>query len=64
MALTALALAGTVGFSGSILYNRMLDDRIDKMRTAAEIAIGYAQLLENQVKAGKLSRADAIARWG
>jgi methyl-accepting chemotaxis protein len=61
--LTALALAGAVGFSGRILYNRMLEDRIDKMRTAAEMATGYAQLLEDQVKAGKLGRADAIVRW-
>ncbi len=61
--LAALALAGAVGISATILYHRMLDDRIDKMRTAAELATGYAQSLEDQVKAGKLSRADAVARW-
>jgi methyl-accepting chemotaxis protein len=61
--LAALALAGTVVLSADTLYHRMLDDRIDKMRAAAEIAVGHAQLLENQVKAGKLSRADAIVRW-
>ncbi|HTI84770.1 MAG TPA: methyl-accepting chemotaxis protein, partial [Acetobacteraceae bacterium] len=61
--LAALALAGAVGFSANILYHRMLDDRIDKMRTATEIATGYAQSLESQVKAGKLTRAEAIERW-
>jgi hypothetical protein len=49
--LTALALMGTITLSGSILYHRMLDYRIDKMRTAAEIAAGYAQSLEDQVQA-------------
>src|SRR5690349_4209390 len=63
VALAALALAGAVGFSADILHQRMLDDRIDKMRTAAEIATGYAGLLEDQVKAGKLTRAEAIERW-
>src|SRR5689334_17638741 len=61
--LAALALAGAVGLSANILYHRMLDDRIDKMRTATEIATGYAQSLEDQVKAGKLTHADAIERW-
>jgi methyl-accepting chemotaxis protein len=63
VALTALALAGAVGLSADILYQRMFEDRIDKMRTAAEMAAGYAHLLEDQVKAGTLGRADAIARW-
>jgi methyl-accepting chemotaxis protein len=63
VALAALALAGTVVLSADILYGRMLNDRIDKMRTAAEIAVGYAQSLESEVKAGKLGRADAIVRW-
>jgi methyl-accepting chemotaxis protein len=61
--LAALALAGAVSLSAAILYQRMLDDRIDKMRAATEIAAGAAQSLEDQVKAGKLSRADAIVRW-
>src|SRR5262245_1008143 len=61
--LTAFALAGAVGMSASILHGRMLQDRVDKMRTAAEVAAGYVALLEDEVKAGRLSRADAIARW-
>ncbi len=63
VALTALALAGAVGFAANILYDRMLNDRIDKMRAATDIAASYAQLLEDQVKTGKLSRAEAMVRF-
>ena len=63
VALAALVLAGAVGYSAHLLYDRMLDDRIDKMRTATDLAASQAQALEDQVKAGKLSRADAMARW-
>src|SRR3954452_22787491 len=61
--LAALALAGAVGFAANVLYNRMLDDRIDKMRAATDIAAGYAQALEEQVKAGKLTGSEAMARF-
>src|SRR4051794_19166263 len=61
--LAALALVGAVGFSGYLLYNRMLEDRVDKMRAATDIAASYAQSLEDQVKAGKLTHAEAIARF-
>jgi methyl-accepting chemotaxis protein len=63
VALAAVAIAGAVGFSGTILYHRMLNDRVDKMRAATEIAIGYAQALDDQVKAGKLSQELAVAQW-
>jgi methyl-accepting chemotaxis protein len=63
VALAALALVGAVGFAAHLLYNRMLEDRIDKMRTATDLVAGYAQLLEDQVKAGKLTRAEAMARF-
>jgi methyl-accepting chemotaxis protein len=63
VALTALALAGAVGLGAELLYSRMLDDRVDEMRAATDIAATYAQSLEDQVKAGKLTRAEAIARF-
>jgi methyl-accepting chemotaxis protein len=63
VALAALALVGAVGFSADLLYNRMLEDRVDKMRAATDMAAGYAQSLEDQVKAGKLTRAEAMARF-
>lgn len=63
VALAALALAGAIGLSANTLYDRMLADRIAKMRAAVEIASGYAQSLEDQVKAGKLTHADAVDRF-
>ncbi|MEJ0016501.1 MAG: methyl-accepting chemotaxis protein [Acetobacteraceae bacterium] len=63
VALSALALAAAIGLSVDLMYNRMLDDRIDKMRTATDLAAGQAQAFEDQVKAGRLTRAEAMARW-
>jgi methyl-accepting chemotaxis protein len=62
-ALGGLALTCTIGLSLNLIYDRMVEDRIDKMRTATDLAANYAQALEDQVNAGRLSRADAIARW-
>ena len=61
--LAALALAGAFGFGADLLYGRMLADRIDKMRAATDMAASYAQSLEDQVQAGKLTRAEAMARF-
>jgi methyl-accepting chemotaxis protein len=63
VALGALALGVTAWFATSILHDRMLADRIDKMRTAADLVTTHADWLDSQVKAGKLSHADAVARF-
>jgi methyl-accepting chemotaxis protein len=61
--LSALSMAAAIWAATSILHQRMVQDRIDKLRAVTEIAYEQAQVLDVQVKAGKLSRDDAMARF-
>jgi methyl-accepting chemotaxis protein len=63
LGLTGLSLAGAIWASTSILYDRMLQDRIAKLRAVVEMASEQAQALDAQVKAGKMSLDDAKARF-
>jgi len=63
LGLSALALLVSVLAAASFLHQRMLTDRIDKMRAIVEIVVGQAQALENLVQAGKLSREEALDRF-
>ena len=63
LGLSALALAVSVVAASSILHQRMLADRIDKMHAIVEIVAGQAQALENLVQAGKISREEALDRF-
>jgi methyl-accepting chemotaxis protein len=57
--LTAGSLALAIGVSTTLLRERMMEDRIDKLRAVAEMTFELAQSYEQSVKAGKLSREDA-----
>lgn len=61
--LAMLAIAALVESSANRLYHRMLDDRIVTMRTTVNLAVSYAQSLQDQVQAGTLTRDEAIARF-
>lgn len=63
LGLTGLSLAGAIWASTSILHQRMLQDRIAKLRAVVEIAAEQAQALDAQVKAGKLTLDEAMARY-
>jgi methyl-accepting chemotaxis protein len=63
LVLTGVSLAAAIGAATAVLHQRMLDDRIAKLRAVVEVAHEQAQALEAQVKAGKLSRDDAMARF-
>jgi len=63
LSLSGLAMAAAVWAATSILHQRMVDDRIGKLRAVTEIAYEQAQVLDSLVKAGKLSRDDAMARF-
>ncbi len=60
-AVSALALVAVIAWSSIGLYNRMIDDRIGKLRGVVEAAVGVAQGLDAEVAAGHLTRAQAIA---
>ena len=59
LALTAGSLALAIGVSTTLLRERMMEDRIDKLRAVAEMAFELAKSLEQNVKDGKLSLEDA-----
>src|SRR5260221_3096246 len=63
IALSAVALAGTIAISASFLHQRMIDDRIAKLRSVVDVAYGLAAALDQEVAAGHLGRDDAIARF-
>ncbi|CAN5544523.1 methyl-accepting chemotaxis protein [soil metagenome] len=63
LALTGLSLAAAIGAATSILHQRMLADRIAKLKAVVEVAMEQAQAFDAQVKAGKLTRDEAMAKF-
>ncbi len=61
--LTALSLAAAIWAATSFLHERMLQDRIAKLRSLVEMAHEQAQVLDAEVKSGRLSRDEALARF-
>jgi methyl-accepting chemotaxis protein len=62
LGLAALAVIASIGLAASQLHQRMLGDRIDKLRVATQMTIGLATSLEQQVVAGKLTHEMAVAQ--
>ena len=60
---STLSLIVATMLAASLLHQRMMDDRLDKMRAVVETAVGLAQALENEVKAGKMTHDEAFARY-
>ncbi len=62
LGLSVLAVLATIALSTSNAYQRMMDDRIDKLRAIDESTVAIARALEAEVTAGRISRDEAIAR--
>ena len=62
LGLSALAVVASIGLAASQLQQRMLDDRVDKLRTATQMFIGYAAAQERRIAAGELTRPAAVAQ--
>ena len=62
LGLSALAVVASVGLGAWQLQQRMLDDRIDKLRATTQMILGWAQALEQQVVAGQLTHQAAVAQ--
>jgi len=60
LGVTVLAMATSIGIAASILKQRMMDDRVDKLRAIVQTAIGQTQSLEDQVVAHQLTREQAL----
>jgi methyl-accepting chemotaxis protein len=60
LGMLALSVVGVVAGAAVQLHARMIDDRVDKLRTAAQMSIGFVQGLEAQVAAGQLTHDAAL----
>ncbi len=63
LGLFALSLVLSVGIATSLQHQRMLQDRIAKLRAVVEVAVELAQSLDAEVKAGKLPLDQAQAQF-
>jgi methyl-accepting chemotaxis protein len=63
MGLSALALVASIGVAASLLRQRMIDDRIDKLAAVVNATIGAASSLETQIAAHQLTREQAIEQF-
>jgi methyl-accepting chemotaxis protein len=63
MGMSALALITAISAGASSMHQRMIEDRIDKLRAVVLTAEGFARFLEQQVSAHKLTREQALAEF-
>ena len=63
MGLSALSLVVAMGLAATFLHEKMVEERIGKLRAVDEMAIGIATSLDSEVKAGHLTRDQAMERF-
>jgi methyl-accepting chemotaxis protein len=63
VAFAALTVLAIVAVSASLSRSRMQADRIEQMRAAVDLLYGFAQGLQDDVAAGKMTKADAQAEF-
>ncbi|HEY1931109.1 MAG TPA: methyl-accepting chemotaxis protein [Acetobacteraceae bacterium] len=61
LCLSALGLILSIGAGAFQMHQRMLDDRIDKLRAVVQSTVAYAQSLESRVVAHQLTHDQALA---
>ena len=62
LGLSLLSLVVSTGIVTSVMYHRMLDDRVDKLRAVVDSTRQLALGLEDQVAAHQLTREQALER--
>jgi methyl-accepting chemotaxis protein len=62
--LSALAVVVSIAVAASLIHERMFADRIDKLQSVTQAALGLAQALEDQVAAKQMSHEQALAQFG
>ena len=63
LALSALALIVLIGAAASLMYHRMIDDRIGMVRAVVLEAKGFAQSLQDRVDLREISRDQAVTTF-
>jgi methyl-accepting chemotaxis protein len=61
LGLFALGLLATMGLNASTLHQRMLSDRIDKLKGIVDLAQSYAAALQQRVVAGQMTKDQQLA---
>ena len=61
--LSAISVLAATMAASSFLYQKMLDDRVDKLRSIVETASGLAQALQQNVAGGQMTQEQARARF-
>jgi methyl-accepting chemotaxis protein len=60
LALAVLAVSASIGAGASLLYQRMVEDRIDKLSAILDTAISLAKGLEAEVAAHRMTHEQAL----
>lgn len=60
LGLSALAVVASISVASSILHQRMLEDRLEKLHSMSQAASGIAQALQAQVAAHALTQEQAL----
>lgn len=63
LGVTAIALVSAIGIATSLQYQRMMQDRIAKLRAVVETATELAKSLDTDVRAGKMTQEQALNRF-
>jgi methyl-accepting chemotaxis protein len=61
LGLSVLAPIVSIGAAAPLIRQRMIDDRVGKLRAVVQSSIGIAQSLENRVAAKQLTQDEALA---
>jgi methyl-accepting chemotaxis protein len=61
--LSALTVCAIIALSASLSERRMLEDRIAQLHAAADMIIGLAQTLQDEVTAGRMTLAEAQTQF-
>jgi methyl-accepting chemotaxis protein len=61
LGLFALGLLATMGLNASTLHQRMLSDRIDKLKGVVDLVQSYAAALQQRVVAGQMTKVQQLA---
>jgi methyl-accepting chemotaxis protein len=61
--MSGLAIVVSIAMAIGLMRSRMIEDRIDKLRSVVTIAEGDAQWLQGQVTAGAITQAQALAMF-
>jgi len=61
--LSALALIASIALGATMMHERMVSDRVDKLRAVVQTALSIAQALQTREASHELTHVEAFARF-